>query len=75
MKDGPENISKVSFEMINLYQLLTAPSHLENGRPLSRAKANVCRDVDASELIVIMVRSTSTTIVRPVVAPMEPVAF
>ena len=48
----------------------TAPSQLEKGRPLSRAKANVCRDADAVELIVIMKnkrRMATTRMLAPVV--------
>lgn len=48
----------------------TSPSQFEKGRPLSRAKANVCREADARELIVIMTintRTITTSIVAPAV--------
>lgn len=53
---------------------LTAPSQEENGRPLSRANANVCREVDAIALMVIMMRRNKITTVMPVVPPRLPVA-
>lgn len=46
------------------------PSQREKGSPLSRAKAKVCREVEAIELIVIMMSKisiTTTMIVDPVV--------
>jgi hypothetical protein len=49
---------------------LTVPSQREKGSPLSRAKAKVCREVEAIELIVIMMSKisiTTTMIVAPVV--------
>lgn len=48
----------------------TAPSQLEKGRPLSRAKANVCRDADAVQLMLIMKnkrRMTTTNMLAPIV--------
>ena len=42
---------------------------------MSRAKAKVCREVDAKALIVIMRSRNKITNVKPVVPPIEPVAW
>ena len=54
---------------------LTYESQAEKGSPLSRAKAKVCRDVEARELIVIMISRIRTTITTAVVPPTVPKAF
>ena len=54
--------------------VLAVPSQRENGSPLSLAKAKFCRDVDAMELIVIMMRSIRMTIVNTVAPAVESVA-
>lgn len=54
---------------------LTRDSQLENGIPLSREKAQIWRDDEASELMVIMRSSARMMEVRAMVAPVEPVAF
>ena len=62
-------ISVLNMPTTATYEELTAPSQAEKGRPLSRAKANVCRDADAMQLIVIMKnkrRMTTTRILAPV---------
>ena len=56
-------------------RVLTVPSHLEKGRPSSRANANIWRELDAKALIVIMTRRTRTTLTKPVVPPTLSVAF
>lgn len=56
-------------------RVLTVPSHLENGRPSSRAKANIWRELEAKALMVIMTRRTRTTLTKPVVPPTLSVAF
>jgi hypothetical protein len=53
----------------------TVPSHLENGRPSSRAKANNCRELEAKALIVIMTKSIMIMLTKPVVPPTLFVAF
>lgn len=51
------------------------PSHLENGSPSSRAKANNCRELEAKALIVIITNRIMTMLTKPVVPPMLFVAF
>jgi hypothetical protein len=53
----------------------TVPSHLENGRPSSRAKANNCRELEAKALIVIMTKRIMMMLTKPVVPPTLFVAF
>jgi hypothetical protein len=54
---------------------LTVPSHLEKGRPSSRANANIWRELEAKALMVIMTSKTRTTLTKPVVPPTLSVAF
>jgi hypothetical protein len=54
---------------------LTVPSHLEKGRPSSRAKANIWRELEAKALMVIMTSRIKTTLTKPVVPPTLSVAF
>jgi hypothetical protein len=58
-----------------LARALTVPSHLEKGRPSSRAKANIWRELEAKALMVIMTSKTRTTLTKPVVPPTLSVAF
>ena len=53
----------------------TVPSHLENGSPSSRAKANNCRELEAKALIVIITNRIMTMLTKPVVPPTLFVAF
>jgi hypothetical protein len=48
---------------------------LDNGKPSSRAKANICRELEARAVMVIMISRIRTTLTKPVVPPMLPVAF
>jgi hypothetical protein len=54
---------------------LTVPSHLEKGKPSSRAKANIWRELEARALMVIMTSRIKMTLTNPVVPPMLSVAF
>lgn len=58
-----------------IHRALTVPSHFENGRPSSRAKANIWRELEARALMVIMTSKTRTTLTKPVVPPTLSVAF
>jgi hypothetical protein len=56
-------------------EALTVPNHLEKGKPSSRAKANIWRELEAKALMVIMTSRISMTLTKPVVPPTLFVAF
>lgn len=73
--DPPEYPVSATLWAGSANERLTVPSHLEKGKPSSRAKANIWRELDASALMVIITKRTSTMLTKPVVPPTLLVAF
>ena len=67
--------TRQQFADVKIHRALTVPSHLENGRPSSRANANIWRELEAKALMVIITKRMRTTLTKPVVPPTLSVAF
>ena len=58
---------------VNVWSL-TFETHLENGNPLSRAKAKTCRDVDAIKFVTLSMIKMIIMLVMAIAPFAEPVA-